>query len=63
MKVNVGPTEKKIRMAVGIAAATTAIFVPLRYKWKGMLTAAAVAGLLTGSMGYSPFKKVFGLGR
>jgi len=63
MKENMGSKEQKIRMAVGAAAAATAIFVPLRYKWKGLLTAAAFGGLFTGATGYSPFKKVFGLGR
>ncbi len=58
-----GATEQKIRMAVGAAAAAAAIFAPLEYKWKGLLSAAAFDGLFTGTTGYSPFKKVFGLGR
>jgi len=60
---NMGPTEQRIRMAVGSAAAAAAIFVPLRYKWKGLLTAAALDGLLTGTLGYSPFKRILGVGR
>jgi hypothetical protein len=63
LRENMGPTEQKIRMAVGSAAAAAAIFAPLRYKWKGVLAAAAFDGLFTGTMGYSPFKRVFGLGR
>lgn len=63
MKENMGGTEQKIRMAIGSAAAGAAIFAPLRYKWKGLLTAAAFAGLFTGATGYSPFKRVFGIGR
>ena len=63
MKVNMGDTEQKIRMGIGSAAAAAAIFAPLRYKWKGLLTAAAFTSLFTGTTGYSPFKKIFGLGR
>jgi hypothetical protein len=61
MKENMGSKEQKIRMAVGAAATAAAIFAPLRYKWKGLLTAAAFAGLFTGATGYSPFKKIFNL--
>jgi hypothetical protein len=63
MKENMGSTEQKIRMAVGAAAAASAIFAPLRYKWKGVLAAAAFSGLFTGATGFSPFKKMFRLGR
>jgi len=63
MKENMGDTEQKLRMALGSAAAAAAIFAPLRYKWKGLLTAGAFMGLFTGLTGYSPFKKVFGIGR
>jgi len=62
-KTNMGDTEQRIRMGIGAAAAAAAIFAPLAYKWKGLLTAAAVAGLLTGTTAHSPFKKAFGLGR
>ena len=63
MKENMGGTEQKTRMAVGSAAAAAAIFAPLRYKWKGILTGAAFAGLFTGATGYSPFKKMLRVGR
>jgi Protein of unknown function (DUF2892) len=63
MRENMGATEQKIRMAVGAAAAAAAIFAPLKYKWKGLLSAAAFDGLITGTTGYSPFKKVFRIGR
>jgi preprotein translocase subunit SecD len=62
MRANMGPTEKKIRIAAGAAATAVAIFVPLRYKWKGLLSAAAFTGLFTGTTGFSPVKKVLGLG-
>jgi hypothetical protein len=63
MRENMGDTEQKIRMAVGSAAAAAAIFAPLRYKWKGLLTAAAFTGLFTGATGFSPFKRALGIGR
>jgi hypothetical protein len=63
VKSNMGPTEQKVRMAIGAAAAASAIFAPLKYKWKGLLTFAAFSGLFTGATGYSPFKKIFGVGR
>jgi Protein of unknown function (DUF2892) len=58
MKENLGSTEQKIRMAIGAAAAATAIFVPLRYKWKSILAATAFAGLFTGATGHSPLKQM-----
>jgi hypothetical protein len=58
-----GPTEQKIRMGIGAAAAAPGIFAPLRYKWKGLLAFAAFSGLFTGATGYSPFKRVLGIGR
>lgn len=63
MQENMGSTEQKIRMAVGSAAAAAAIFAPLKYKWKGLLAFAAFSGLFTGTTGFSPFKKVFNIGR
>ena len=63
MTENMGPTEQKIRMGIGSAAAAAAIFAPLDYKWKGLLTAGAFLGLFTGTTGYSPFKKAVGVGR
>jgi len=63
MRENMGSTEQKIRLALGAAACAAAIFAPLRYKWKGLLAASAFSGLFTGATGFSPFKKVFGLGK
>ena len=63
MRENMGSKEQKIRMAIGAAATAAAIFAPLAYKWKGLLTAGAFLGLFTGATGHSPFKKAFGLGR
>lgn len=52
-------TEAKIRYAVGSAAAGAAIFAPLGYKWKGLLTAVAADCILTAIYGYSPLRHVF----
>ncbi len=40
-EIEMGDTEVKIRYAIGSAAAAAAIFAPLSYKWKGVLTAVA----------------------
>lgn len=63
MRINSGSKEQKIRMGVGAAAAAAAIFAPLSYKWKGVLAGVATAGLLTGTLGYDPFKHALGIGR
>ncbi|HUA87288.1 MAG TPA: hypothetical protein VMB85_25700 [Bryobacteraceae bacterium] len=39
--------EQKIRLGVGAAAAAAAIFAPLEYKWRGVLTAVAADAILT----------------
>jgi hypothetical protein len=61
MKPNINDTEQKIRMAIGSAAAAAAIFAPLNYKWKGVLSAVAVLGLLTGATRFSPLKRLAGI--
>jgi hypothetical protein len=53
-----GEVEQKIRYAIGSAAAGAAIFAPLSYKWKGVLTAVAADAILTAIYGYSPVKKL-----
>jgi cobalamin biosynthesis protein CbiD len=60
MRNNIGTKEQKIRLAVGSAAAAAAVFAPLRMKWKGVLSAVAVDGLLTGLNRKSPAKWLFG---
>ena len=62
MTENMGSKEQKIRLAIGAAACAAAIFAPLRYKWKGLLTAGAFSALITGATGYSPVKKMLCLG-
>ena len=51
-------TEEKIRLAIGSAAAAAAIFAPLSYKWKGVLTGVAAGAILTGVYGVSPIRRL-----
>lgn len=51
-------TEQKIRYGIGSAAAAAAIFAPLGYKWKGLLTAVAAETILSAIYGTSPMKKM-----
>jgi hypothetical protein len=51
-------TEEKIRLAIGSAAAAAAIFAPLSYKWKGVLTGVAAGSLLTAIYGVLPIRRL-----
>lgn len=51
-------TEQKIRYGIGAAAAATAIFAPLGYKWKGILTAVAAETILSAVYGVSPGRRL-----
>jgi len=55
-----GDTEQKIRLGIGSAAAAAAIFAPLGYKGKGILTGIAAAAILTGIYRRSPIKRMLG---
>lgn len=50
--------ERSLRLAIGSAAAAAAIFAPLSYKWKGVLTAVATDAILTGIYGLSPLRRL-----
>jgi hypothetical protein len=63
MRENMGPTQQKVALGVGSAAAAAAIFAPLRYKWKGLLSAVAFSGIFSGITGFSLFNKVMGVRR
>lgn len=52
--------EQKIRLGIGSAAAASAIFAPLSYKSKGILTAVATAAILTGIYRKDPVKRLIG---
>ena len=51
-------TEQKIRYGIGSAAAAAAIFAPLSYKWKGVLTAIAAETILSAVYGVSAVKRL-----
>lgn len=51
-------TEQKVRYGVGAAAAAAAIFAPLDYKWKGILTAVAAETILSAVYGISPGRRL-----
>lgn len=51
-------TEQKIRYGIGSAAAAAAIFAPLSYKWKGLLTAVAAETILSAVYGVSGIKRL-----
>ncbi len=57
-KGSIGEVEQKIRLGIGSAAAAAAIFAPLSYKWKGVLTAVAADAILTGIYGVSPLMRL-----
>jgi hypothetical protein len=63
MQENMGSKQKKIALGLGSAAAAVAIFVPLRYKWKGLLSAVAFSSLVGGITGFSVFNKLMGVKR
>jgi len=50
--------EQKVRFAIGSAAAAAAIFAPLSYKWKGVLTAVAADAILTAVYEVSPLRRL-----
>lgn len=51
-------TEQMIRLGIGCAAAASAIFAPLSYVWKGVLTAVAADGILTGLYRVCPVRSL-----
>jgi hypothetical protein len=57
-QISMSGTEQNIRLAIGSAAAAAAIFAPLSYTWKGVLTGVAAASILTGIYGVSPVRKL-----
>lgn len=51
-------TEQKVRYGIGSAAAAAAIFAPLSYKWKGLLTAVAAETILSAVYGTSAIQRL-----
>lgn len=56
-----GDIEQRVRLGIGSAAAAAAIFAPLDYKWKGILTGIAAGTILTGIYRISPEKRFVGM--
>lgn len=56
-----GDKEHRILLGIGSAAAASAIFAPLAYKWKGVLTGLAAGLIITGVYSPSPIRKLLGL--
>ncbi|MGH9622770.1 MAG: hypothetical protein ACRD4G_00330 [Bryobacteraceae bacterium] len=54
-------TEQKVRFGIGSAAAGAAIFAPLAYKWRAVLTAVAADAILTGIFGRSRISRTLGV--
>ena len=54
--VGMSETEQKVRYGIGSAAAAAAIFAPLDYKWKGVLTALAAEMILSAVYEWSPMQ-------
>jgi len=52
--------EQKIRLGIGAAAAAAAIFAPLDYKWRGVLTAVAAETILSAIYEVSPIRRLIG---
>jgi hypothetical protein len=50
-------TEQKVRYGIGAVAAAAAIYAPLSYKWKGLLTGVAAEVILAAVYGFSPIKR------
>lgn len=51
-------TEQQVRYGIGSAAAAAAIFAPLNYAWKGVLTGVAALGILSAVYGWFPVKSI-----
>lgn len=51
-------TEQKVRYGIGAAAAAAAIFAPVGYAWKGVLTAVAAETILSAVYGFCPFTNI-----
>lgn len=59
---NMGDVEQRIHLAIGSAAAAAAIFAPLAYKWKGILTGVAAEEILAGVYRWHPVKRLINIG-
>lgn len=54
-------TERRVRLGIGSAAAAAAIFAPLSYKWKGLLTGVAAETILSAVYEIRPLKRTLNM--
>ena len=54
-----GDKKRNVLFGVGSAAAAAAIFAPLSYIWKGILTGIAADTILSGVYGRSQIRRIF----
>jgi hypothetical protein len=60
MADKIGDVEQKILLGIGSAAAAAAIFAPVSYRGKGVLTGIAAAAILNGIYGKAPIPRLLG---
>lgn len=56
MFVNVGPSERKLRIIVGLALMVTGFAAPVPDQWHMAFMTLGVAVLLPSALGFCPFK-------
>lgn len=61
MECNVGPNERVVRLAIGVAAGVAAVALPRAGWWRIPLGLAAFAGLSTGLTRYCPMNAMLGI--
>jgi hypothetical protein len=60
MAERIGDVEQKILLGIGSAAAAAAIFAPVSYKAKGVLTGIAASAIINGIYGRASVKRLLG---
>ena len=61
MKKNVGGTDRKVRVAAGLALLGAAALAPLGRRVKGMLAVAGAESLVTAATGYCAMNQALGV--
>lgn len=56
MFVNVGPSERKLRIIAGLALMVTGFAAPIPDQWHMVSTTLGVALLFPAALGFCPFK-------
>jgi hypothetical protein len=60
MADRMGDLEQKILLGIGSAAAAAAIFAPISYKAKGILSGIAASAIMNGIYGKTPMRRLLG---